>query len=167
MTRTGPLRILVLCSGNIGRSPLAASLLEDALAQRLNVPVSELGAAGVSVQSAGTDAPEGHEASKRGVAFAAERGVDLAGHRATQLTSDLVQEADLIYGMDRHQVAGVGNLALVAVAKTLLWEGEGREIPDPHHESDEFFWDVGERIEAALPEVVAEVVTMVAARKGS
>lgn len=156
----------MLCAGNIGRSPLAAALLEHALAEKFGVSVPDLPTIGVFVRSAGTDAPEGHEASKRGIAFGAESGVDLVEHRATQLTSDLIEESDVIYGMDRDQIAGVGNLVLDAVAKTLLWEGEGREIPDPHHESDEFFRDVGERIEAALPDVVADVIAMVAARKG-
>lgn len=167
MTSAKPIRVLILCAGNIGRSPLAAALLEQAMARELAVPIAELPAAGVSISCAGTEAPEGHEASKRGVAFAAERGVDLTDHRATLLTADLVQEADVIFGMDRNQIVGVGNLDLDAVARTLLWAGEGSEIPDPHHESDAFFVDVGLRIEAAVPSIVAELVAMIESRSDS
>ncbi len=155
-----PLRVLVLCAGNIGRSPLAAALLRHALAERLRVRLDGLVAAGVDVRSAGTDAPAGHAVSKRGLAFAAARGVDLSRHQATLLTTEMAETADVIYGFDRSQIGGVGALSTKAVARVVLWEGEGREIPDPHHESDEFFFAVGDRIEAALPERVDEVLAM-------
>ena len=155
-----PVRVLVLCSGNIGRSPLAAALLRSALAERLGVEQGGLVDAGFDVSSAGTAAPEGHVASKRGMAFAVERGLDLSDHRARTLTTAMAEEADIIYGFDRSHVGGVGAVSVEAVSKTALWEGEGSEIPDPHHESDEFFREVAVRIEAAVPVRVNELLAM-------
>ena len=57
-----PLRVLVLCNGNIGRSPLAAALLQHALATELGVAVPDLPAAGIEVGSAGIEAPEAPDA---------------------------------------------------------------------------------------------------------
>ncbi len=62
--------ILVLCAGNIGRSPLAEMMLRSALASALGWTEAEMQSQGVVVTSAGTEAPEGHAASDRGVAFA-------------------------------------------------------------------------------------------------
>jgi protein-tyrosine phosphatase len=152
------LHVLVLCAGNIGRSPLAAALLEAALAARLGVPVDALASVGVEVRSAGTAAPAGHGASQRGIAYAAELGVDLTGHEATQLTAQLVRDSDLILAMDRDQIDGVADLVLGGEANVSLWEGEGCEIPDPHHESDDFFRAVGDRIAAVVPSWVGDVV---------
>lgn len=164
MSAVRPLCVLVLCSGNIGRSPLAAAMLEDALKRELGV--ADVSEAGVTIGSAGTAAPDGHEASQRGIAFAADHGLDLASHRASRLTVDHLGKCDLIYAMDRHQISGVGALSIDAVARTVLWAGEQGDIPDPHGESDDFFADVAARIESAVPDRVAELVAMLAARRG-
>ncbi len=159
-------RILVLCAGNIGRSPLAEVLLRYSLAESLEVPVEDLARAGVIVTSAGTDAPEGHGASQRGIEFAADCGIDLSGHRAAPLTAELLADADLIYGMDNSHLTGVKKLKDDALSKTALWEGEGSEIPDPHYEDDQFFRRVALRIELAVPLRTAEVLALVEERFG-
>ena len=153
--------ILVLCAGNIGRSPVAEVLIKDALASRLHVPIDDLAAAGVVVISAGTDAPAGHAASNRGVTFAAERGLDLTQHAATRLTATELRIADRVFAMDRHQMDAVAELAPEATAKTELLAGEGREIPDPHHQDDEFFRDVAQQIGLAVAGRVDGLVAMI------
>jgi protein-tyrosine-phosphatase len=141
-------------------------LLKAALADRLGITPAGISAAGIEVSSAGTNAPAGHGASKRGIPFAAERGLDLRGHRATLLTAEMADEADIIYAMDLAQVDGVRALSTAAAAKTKLWEGEGSEIPDPHYESDAFFVAVANRIESSLPNRVDEILVEHARRNG-
>ena len=159
-------RVLVLCNGNIGRSPLAAAMLQHALAKELGVPPASLAAAGYEINSAGIEAPEGHAASRRGRAYADPLGVDLSPHAATVLTSEMAERADIIYAMDRAHIDGVGRVARGAQDSVILWEGEGSEIPDPHHESDEFFVEVGDRIAAVMPERVREVLSFRSASTG-
>jgi protein-tyrosine phosphatase len=157
----GHLRILVLCAGNIGRSPLAAAMLRARLADTLGVAESDLEASGATVTSAGTGAPEGHTASGRGVSLATERGLDLTGHRARRLTRSDLELADLVLCMDNEQIAAVAELLPDAVAKTELIAPDGVEIPDPHHETDAFFRRVAEEIDAAvsarIPGLVARI----------
>ncbi len=152
------LRVLVLCAGNIGRSPLAAALLRRALARELDVPLRELEPRGLVVVSAGTEAPIGHPASRRGMAFAAAHGIDLSDHEAALLTAPLAEAADVIYGFDRAQVDAVRSVSPSAASRVRLWGGKGSEIPDPHHESDEFFVAVAERISAAVPDRAEEIL---------
>ena len=94
--------VLFVCTGNICRSPLAASLLERALQER--------GIDGVAVSSAGTGAWDGAPASEGAYLVGLERGLDLSGHRARLLTRELVEDADLILTMARHHRARVDEL---------------------------------------------------------
>src|SRR5438445_1417831 len=90
-------RILLVCTGNICRSPLAAALLERALVER--------GIEGLAVASAGTGAWDGAPVSEGAYLVGLERGLDLSGHRARLLTRELVDGADLILTMARHHRA--------------------------------------------------------------
>lgn len=84
--------ILVVCTGNVCRSPLAEGFLRAALEGRL-------GASAPTVSSAGTAGWEGSPAMPESVAAAAERGVDISGHHGRALVNEHVGGADLIVGM--------------------------------------------------------------------
>jgi protein-tyrosine-phosphatase len=86
-----PQCILVVCHGNICRSPFAAAELTRAL-----------GGTGVRVMSAGFVGPD-RSCPREAVAAAARRGVDLSSHRSALLTANLVSSADLIVVMDEAQ----------------------------------------------------------------
>jgi protein-tyrosine-phosphatase len=95
-------RILLVCTGNICRSPLAEALLTHALRER--------GAPDVAVSSAGTGAWDGAPASEGAYLVGLERGLDLSGHRAQLLTREVVEQADLVLTMARHHRARVQEL---------------------------------------------------------
>ncbi len=156
--------ILVLCSGNIGRSPLAEVMLRSSLAEALGWDERRLEEHGVVVRSAGTDAPIGHAASVRGMAYAAAHGLDLSHHHARQMTDRDLQDADVILCMDNEHMAAVTPQAL---PKARLIAGDGLEIPDPHSQSDEFFIDIAERVESAVRQQIPDLVAEIAARLGT
>ncbi|MGH7593055.1 MAG: low molecular weight protein arginine phosphatase [Gemmatimonadales bacterium] len=122
------MNILLVCSGNTCRSPLAAAILAEKLA------VSPEFADAV-VQSAGVAAWDGTPASEGSYLVALERGLDLSGHRARMLTSEQVRNADLILTMsDAHasRVATLGGEQKVFALADYAGDPDGRrEIPDP------------------------------------
>ncbi len=140
------MKILILCTGNIGRSPLAEVMLRHALADGLGTADAELAAAGVVVTSAGTAAAVDHIASRRGITVAEGLGLDLTGHRARQVTAAELRAADLVLVMDDSHVAAVRHLAPEVHPELIA----GEEIPDPHWEDDAFFQRVADQIEAAV-----------------
>ena len=93
--RHAPASVLVLCNGNIYRSPFAAAVLRRALG-------GESGGGDVVVDSAGFQGP-GRESPKEAVEAAARRGIDLSGHRSQLVTPALVRAADLIVVMEAEQ----------------------------------------------------------------
>lgn len=121
------MHVLIVCTGNTCRSPLAAALLERRLAAE--------GPDGITVASAGTGAMDGAPASEGAYLVALEAGLDLSTHRARLLTPELVREADLILTMSRthlKRVEELGGAAKVALLGEYATGGRGgEEIRDP------------------------------------
>lgn len=121
-------RILVVCTGNTCRSPLAAALLAGAF--------ESAGHDDVTVESAGTGAWEGAPASEGAYLVGLEHGIDLSAHRARVLTKELVAAADLILAMGRPHLArvrelgGAGRAHLLGEYAGLM--GAGAEVGDPY-----------------------------------
>lgn len=113
------MRILFVCSGNICRSPFAEGLAR----QLTDRP-------GFEFASAGTIALEGDPAARTGITVAAELGVDMGGHRATQLTAQVLATADLVYAMEQAHLDSV--LALDPAARVELLSPDRAPMPDPY-----------------------------------
>jgi protein-tyrosine phosphatase len=121
-------KVLVVCVGNICRSPIGEQLLQKHLPH-------------LEVTSAGIQALVGKPADPNSVAVAAEQDIDLSMHIAQQLTAELVAKHDLILVMERGHVNAVTKLSPAARGKTMLfgqWNGQ-QEIPDPYRQSKEAF----------------------------
>jgi protein-tyrosine phosphatase len=95
--------ILVVCTGNICRSPLAEGFLRSILVRRF-------GPAAPTVSSAGTSGWDGSPAMAGSVQAASEREVDISGHVARKLDPTMVEQADLVLCMaGEHREAIVGD----------------------------------------------------------
>ncbi len=103
--------VLVICTGNICRSPIAEGSLRSALDGRF-------GADAPSVSSAGTQGWEGSGAQPGSVAAAAERGIDISGHVAHLLTGEMLGEADLILAMASEHRGVIETLDPGALSRT-------------------------------------------------
>lgn len=145
------MRVLVVCTGNTCRSPLAAAMLADAL-RAADLPVE--------VGSAGTGAWEGAPASEGSYLVALERGLDLSGHRARLLTRALVDEADLVLTMSRPHLARVRELGGAGRAHLL---GEYAGLAGPRADvADPFGGDLDDY--RATMRMLADLMPAVVAR---
>ena len=122
--------LLLVCSGNTCRSPMAAAVARFMLAERRGLPVDELENAGVRVLSAGTVAAQAAPATPEAIEALRQIGVDLSGHRAQQLDVDLIREADVIYCMTESHRRAVIQMLDSARNKTHLLDPTG-DIEDP------------------------------------
>ena len=89
--------ILFVCTGNTCRSPLAAALARNLLAERRGIPVEKLAEEGIHIESAGISAFEGGRVSAHSAEVLEERGFGgLETHRSQPVTRELIEGADLI-----------------------------------------------------------------------
>jgi protein-tyrosine phosphatase len=93
--------ILVVCTGNICRSPIAEGFLRRQFAERH---------ADIAVSSAGTSGWDGSEAMPESVDAAAQWGADLSPHRARRLLAEMIDDAKLVVGMATEHREAVSSL---------------------------------------------------------
>jgi protein-tyrosine phosphatase len=122
--------IVVVCVGNICRSPMGAALLKDRLGADSDVKVS----------SAGVGALVGFPADEFAVELMREQGIDIAGHRARQLNQDIIKASDLILVMESGHKAAIDSIDPTARGKVYrIGEWRDLEIDDPFRQPKEAF----------------------------
>lgn len=123
--------ILVVCVGNICRSPVGEALLTQAL------PHIQISSAGLSAEKSGLNQ---HIADKFAQQVAIDRGLDIRSHRARQLTAEIASKSDLILVMEPEHIDTLAKIAPESVHKALLFGQWGiGAIPDPYQKDKEAF----------------------------
>ncbi|MFC3551794.1 low molecular weight protein-tyrosine-phosphatase [Lysobacter cavernae] len=151
------MRLLVVCLGNICRSPMAEGVL------RARIAASTL-AGEVELDSAGTgDWHVGQPPDRRAIVKAAEHGVDITGLRARQLDATDYQRFDWLLCADRANLrdvrARMPQGAHARAALLLDWAAGGgeEEIPDPYTGGSEQFEHVFQLLDHAAEGVIARL----------
>lgn len=120
--------ILVVCTGNICRSPIGERFLQQQLPD-------------LHVASAGIRGLAGYPADRQAQKVAERYGISLVDHVARVLTVPMMRQSDLILAMESEQINRLSLIAPEVRGKTLLfgqWLGE-QEIPDPYGKSMDAF----------------------------
>jgi len=140
--------ILVVCAGNICRSPTGEYLLKDKLKDKFKDKVIN---SNIVVSSAGLTALVGKGAEATASSIALTNNIDMSAHKGRQLSTALIAENDLILVMEERHLSDLLGQYPQARGKTFLlgkWI-DNTEIPDPYRQSHEAFEHVYQLLDSA------------------
>lgn len=146
-------KILMVCLGNICRSPLAEGILKE-----------KVDTDSVLVDSAGTaNYHIGKQPDPRSIAVAKKHGIDISMQRCRQFTAEDFKRFDHIFAMDKDNYANIIALAQddheKQKVKLLLHQlpTEDQEVPDPYYGGDDGFEHVYQLIDMACEQLAEEL----------
>lgn len=144
------MKILMVCLGNICRSPLAEGIMQH---------VAVKNGLGWEVRSAGTgDWHVGQQPDKRSIAIAKENGIDISHQRAQHFTTEMFDAYDYIFVMDHTNFEDVLAQATNEEQKKKVSLFLPNDIvPDPYYD-DTMFAPVFEMIERRCQELHNELI---------
>ena len=145
------MKILMVCLGNICRSPLAEGILLTKIKER-NLPWI--------VDSAGTSGwHQGELPDPRSIAVAKAHNIDLTYQRSRQFTKADLEQFDLILAMDSSNYSNILKLATTEIQKSkvklilnYVYPNENRAVPDPYYEGG--FEQVYQMLAAACEKII-------------
>jgi protein-tyrosine phosphatase len=147
------MKILMVCLGNICRSPLAEGVLKHKLQKAgLNWTVDSAGTNGYHVG----EAP--HRLSQK---VARLNGIDICSQKASQFTTQDFKDYDVIYAManevitEMKWIAGKNyDASKVKLLMDELYPGRGMDVPDPWYGPEPGYHDVYKMIDAACERII-------------
>lgn len=147
--------ILLVCTGNTCRSPMAEVILRDLMQKKFPEPMDGKRPA-AHIASAGLSAFPGGPASEEAQRVAKKRGLCLNSHQSRSVTERSLRHADLVLTMTRsHRAAILERLPEYAYKVSLLSDNE--DISDPFGGSESLYSDCADQIEANLQQWVSRV----------
>ncbi|TVQ42481.1 MAG: low molecular weight phosphotyrosine protein phosphatase [Saprospirales bacterium] len=147
------MKILMVCLGNICRSPLAQGIMEaKVLESKLDW----------EVDSAGTSAYHvGEKPDPRSISTAADNGIDITSQRARQFSKLDFKQFDIIYAMDKSNYHDIiqhadseNSRKKVKLILNEAFPGENRDVPDPYW--NDRFPEVYEMLEKSCDEIISK-----------
>lgn len=139
-----PLKILMVCLGNICRSPLAEGILRSKLDSNF------------IIDSAGTGGwHAGESPDQRSIETAKHHGIDISNQKARKFSVADFDLFDYIFVMDQSNYKDVINIAPdeAAKAKVALILGHSKEVPDPYYGGQEGFENIYYLLDQACEEI--------------
>ena len=148
------MKILMVCLGNICRSPLAEGILKEK-SKHLDITIDSAGTAGYHIGSA----PD-----FRSVEIAQAHGIDITQQRARQVNSKDFQEFDLIYAMDKQNYSHLLSLARnekerdkVKMILNEVNKNKHESVPDPYYGIENGFEKVFSMLEDACEKIILNI----------
>lgn len=157
-------RVLLVCMGNICRSPMAEGMLRQRVAER-NLPVA------IEIDSAGTHGyHKGSPPDRRAQAAAERRGLDISRLQARHVISADFERFDLVVAMDDDNVsalleqAGEEHRHKIRLLLEFAADGGRRNVPDPYYGGTLGFERVLDLLEEAMGGLLDELERIAALR---
>jgi len=148
------MKILMVCLGNICRSPLAEGILLSK-GKHLNIEVDSAGTAGYHI---------GKQPDIRSIEIANKYAIDLNQQRARQFSRADFDKFDIIYAMDSNNYAHLISLASSETERNkirmILNEinpNAYQSVPDPYYGGDNGFQDVYNMLEKACDKIIQDI----------
>lgn len=151
------MNILMVCLGNICRSPLAQGIMEK--------KIKTHDVKNTTVDSAGTAAYHvGEKPDLRSIETAKKHGIDITNQQARQFIADDFKKFDKIYVMDNSNLSNVAALARnekdlkkVELILNTVFPGEEASVPDPYYGGKDGFENVYQLLDTACEKIVASL----------
>lgn len=147
------MRILMLCLGNICRSPLAEGILRNKIGNR-NIEVDSAGTNGLHV---------GELPDPRSIEIAELNNIDITDQRSRKFTTEDFDTFDAIYVMDSGNYNTVMDLARnhkdqykVELIMNLVSPGMNQNVPDPYYGGTQGFHQVFEMLDYATDKIIED-----------
>jgi len=157
LERLSSMIILMVCTGNTCRSPMAEVMMRRLVAEKLGCQEDELEQRGVMIASAGIAAAPGCGAAAEAVSVMKERSLCLANHASQPLTEKLARHADVIFTMTGGHRQAILRRWPEAAPRTHVLSPDSRDISDPIGGPISVYRECAEQVEAALRERIAEL----------
>ncbi len=157
LKRLSSLMILIVCTGNTCRSPMAEVIGRQLLAKKIGCEQAEIEDRGVIISSAGIAAMGGGTASLQGIEVMKNMDLDLSAHSAQPVSEQMVRHADLILTMTRGHREALLTQWPEAASRTEVLRLDGKDVADPIGESVAEYQRCAEQIKKELQTRIEEI----------
>tara|TARA_B100001057_G_scaffold178651_1_gene179431 strand:- start:2147 stop:2596 length:450 start_codon:yes stop_codon:yes gene_type:complete len=142
------MKVLMVCLGNICRSPLAEGILKS---KSINIIVDSAGTAGYHV---------GSRPDQRSIEIGLKNNIDITNQRARQFTSNDFDDFDKIYAMDNDNYSKIISLATnqdqidkVDLILNEVYPNQFKSVPDPYYGGEKGFENIYNLLDEACEQI--------------
>jgi len=149
-------KVLMVCLGNICRSPMAQGILEAKVKEQdLHIEVDSAGTSSYHI---------GQQPDKRAIAKMEEKEIDISSYRGRQITTGDFDNFDVIFVMDDYNLRDVMSLTKKEEDKkktdmilNKVYPNQNMSIPDPYYGGEDGFENVFQLLDKACDKIIEEL----------